>query len=410
MKRIHPDSATVSLLHLPADSLHTIWGLLTITEIGRCALVCKQWQQMIDTSTFWQKYFTVVYPWIEIAGDDYKKASKIYQNALNGTGALFVIPVEAPRLIDIIFDKNTAIFDYDNTVRCIDLKTGSILNELDTVHCANAIVRSQTYFATSSMETICVWDLATKKLKAQFKNELIIGEAYESDINCLVLDEPNTRVFSGDVQNGRKRSKVIGTVKLWNLQEPNTKAETLFTHHAGIRQLALFQESLAIGCEDGTLALFRLSEPKTCIMIKAHASAIQSLIVYKRDFPKEDLLISCAKEGIKVWDLQTLRAKDDHPLAIASQLYCKAAAAGPSVTFEFLAEWDRMFISTISINHTSYALLWNIEGHYAKILQSDFIPDYDWGKPIRFYQDKLFIPSGGNILVLDCNPSKQALS
>jgi hypothetical protein len=142
-------------------------------------------------------------------------------------------------------------------------------------------------------------------------------------------------------------------------------------------------------------------------MIKAHASAIKSLIVYKRDFPKEDLLISCAKKGIKVWNLQTLSVKDDHPLAIASQLYCKDVAEDTSVTFEFLAEWDRMFISTMSINHTSYfALLWNIDGLYAKILQSEFNLNNDWGRPIRFYQDKLFIPKGGDILVLDCNPSK----
>jgi WD40 repeat protein len=374
-------------------------------------LVCKQWQQIIDASTFWQKYFTVIYPWIEIAGDDYKKAFKIYQNALNGTGELSLISAGDPcfmRLIrDIVFDNDTAIFNVEDKARCINLKTGSILNELEIVNCANAIVRSQTHFAICSMETICVWDLAEKNLKAQFKNELMIGEACESDINCLVLDEPNTRVFAGDVQHESKSSHVIGTVKLWNLQEPNTKAETLFTHHAAIEKLALFQESLAIGCEDGTLALIRLSEPKTHITIKAHASAIKSLIVYKRDFPKEDLLISCAKEGIKVWNLQTLSVKDDHPLAIASKLYCKDVAEDTSVTFEFLAEWDRMFISTMSINHTSYfALLWNIDGLYAKILQSEFNLNNDWGRPIRFYQDKLFIPKGGDILVLDCNPSK----
>jgi F-box associated protein len=352
MKRTSPNSNTVFLQNLPYDVLVTLHSFLTYADITQCKLVCQLWHSIIfNESEFLIPLYRDRFSWINPNPENYRDAYKGYAQLLEGASRSMIICYPKATIEAIAIYKQQFIAGFETGTICFhDIATGQLTETFKDVDAPiEAMTVHQNYLVACEDDHLHSWNIDTKA----YLDCITTGPA----VACL--DSDGHRLISGDI--GDQSDDVAEepcTSRLWDLETPT--ATTIYEYKAGVTKLKLDQDNVVIGFMDKSLALVDLVQPKAPLFISnAHKSPIHSFVIDGK------LIISCADEGVKVWDRQTLAAQKDHPLEVAFRV----AHMSNKEEFGSLTLWDKILISTSRIAEKSYAKLWNFEGAYRLIPQ-----------------------------------------
>lgn len=267
----------------------------------------------------------------------------------------FEIGVKTAHLHALTWNHNqqvVAVGGSDSKVHLIQANTGGVLTSLPfseqdqflgDVNCLS-FSHSSRYLASSVNDSIKVWDLKKRNLKASFNG-------HKSKINCMLFSPEEAMIVSGDID---------GVLKLWNV-DSNSSSDDL-TLKTGLESSSLNcmqfvysnPHQLVCGYGDGSLALWNLESATVMRHIeRIHRGPITGISMS----PKNDRLVATSgKDGfVHLNDLLSRPgSSESHP----------AAAATLSVGEH---------VSAISFHDSAF--------HIAVGTLSGYIYLYDWRSP-----------------------------
>jgi WD40 repeat protein len=231
----------------------------------------------------------------------------------------FEIGVQPAHLHALTWNHNqqvVAVGGTDSKVHLIQANTGGVLTSLPfseddqflgDVSCLS-FSHSSRYLASAVNETIKVWDLKKRNLKASF-NE------HQAEISCMLFSPEETMTVSGDSN---------GVLKLWNVDSNSFSDDLIIRTGTDSSSLNCMQfiysnpHQLVCGYGDGSLALWNLETSSVMRHIQnIHRGPITGISMS----PKNDRLVATSgKDGfVHLNDLLAKPASDgSHPAAAAS--------------------------------------------------------------------------------------------
>lgn len=370
MKRVQSDANRVFLQMLPLDVLVTLHSFLPYGDVCKCELICKLWRSILSNENeFWLPLFTHRFSWVDLSEQTtYRKAYRLYKRLVDGEATSTILQYHTKTISAAVMHQNQFITGSENeTISFLDVDTKTVSTSLEVDYEIRDMTVFQKNLIACEQDQLHIWNIDTKAVVATHEDDFVIRSLastdqwfISSDVGSMWADENDTVPSPA--------------LKLWDLKNDTTT--TICEHQSIISKLKLDQDNIVMGYENGTLILYKLTENKVINMVEnAHAEPIRSLVIY------ENLIISCAKDGVKVWDRQTLEAKYSHPLEQAFRIQHTVHLE----VFRTLALWGKMVISTSFINKELCAKLWNFRGESRLILQMS--PNKSI--PVFVYKDQL---------------------
>jgi len=287
------NSANIS--SLPTELIPSLFGFLSGVEAAKTSRVCKQWNQILQQESIWQRFLKQEFLYWHRQGNEPLKQTyereyifnknieegKYKLQCIKGFGEYYDIPTG--RMDDIgRFINDTGY-------------TGRYINSLSLTLGEKSII------SATNFDNIQLWDLKTQKYTRSLTGH--IGGVWS------VICTQDGQLISGG-------SDSDPTIKIWNL-ETGACIHTFTGHTNGIFALTLTRNGLLIsGSFDYTIKVWDLNHKQCIRTLTGHASPILSigeiqsecLIGESGDLTEiaAELLIAKSTDGVmKIWELTT---------------------------------------------------------------------------------------------------------
>lgn len=383
MKRADANPNTVSL-NWEHNMLINLFKSLDYNDLNKIPLVCRAWREAFLSPDFSQYHFSKVEV---IEGKTSKECYEIFTRLTTGDCSLNQHHLHKDE-INSVLAQNDQIFSCseDKSMRCFDLKKGSLqICPIDDSLAVDEItIFRNNYLAGLAYQTLWIWDFEANTTESfSFNNPSTNPEmtynlskivTYKEDLILSGLEVIDDESAGSQLFHFDYITKTI--LKFYNWKKGN------------ITHLQIDKDSLAAGCEDGTIILIDLAS-KTAITKKIHLVAISSIVFC------DHYLISCDEGGfVKVTDQDGLTIIKDHPLPramINERIYQ-------------LTAWNKMIISISKKIDLHQCKLWNLSGYSLPIQPFSFSLK-GWPAPKDFkrvvvHQDSLILPKEEGVQVL----------
>jgi WD40 repeat protein len=313
---------------LPNQCSLQVFGYLSPMKVGACRLVCKQWDQFLNSEYAWQKlsrdHFPSMTPGVikNLRGyvdlDSNLSKGVCSMRTLQGdkkSNAIFALAVSGDKLFtgsddnmievwDLSTNTCTASFEgHEGQVNSLVVKGGKLFSGSDdstvkvwdqtTLNCTATLsghtnrvgplaVEGEELFSGSLDKTIKVWDLRDNTCKATLKATL---SEHTANVNSLLVE--GGKLFSCSADS---------TIKIWDLST-RTCTDTLGAHAT---RLVSDGKKLFLGCWDTTIKILDLDTRAFIASLSGHADTPR---VFTLDCGK--LFSGSNDKTIKIWDLAT---------------------------------------------------------------------------------------------------------